>query len=211
MGRLSGRAGNAVFVNTGSGTIMRALPDRNDPQTSAQLLNRARQTYAARIWSNLEPEVVERWATYGKTIGMRPMNAFTTLYKRLLSLDMAAPPPLFPPARPFFGDVIEVGVASSAEAATTPLDLELGSLTFTSSAPNTAGIVTEIFLQRLASRNRRTYIERYRSQGFTAFPGGTAHAVPCPLGWYACAYRFVNQNTGQATEIAELGIVLVEA
>ncbi|RYG26369.1 hypothetical protein EON82_03540 [bacterium] len=160
------------------------------------------------------------------------MNAFTTLYKRLLTLDPSAPPPLFPPARPFFGDTIEVGVdapsqsglslrggwgeSGSEPAVPLPLPplqdepLEEGVLTFTASGPNTAGIVTELFLQPLASRNRRTYLERYRHLAFTGFPLGSAESYPVSPGWYACAYRFVNANTGEATAIAELGIVRAE-
>ncbi|RYG18240.1 hypothetical protein EON82_22865, partial [bacterium] len=111
MGRISGRAGNAVFVKTAYGTVIRDRPTGNDPQSPGQLLNRALQAKAARVWSDLDPEVVARWTAWASNPTptppqgegarrMRPMNAFTTLYKRLLTLDPSAPPPLFPPARP---------------------------------------------------------------------------------------------------------------
>ncbi len=109
------------------------------------------------------------------------MNAFATLYGRLLRLDLPAPVPLAPPALPFVGDVVSTSVAG------TPTGVE-----FIATGPKAPGVVTELLIEPLASRNRRTYRERYRHPAFVA-----------------CAYQFVNSATGQATEIAELGVVRV--
>ena len=76
---------------------------------------------------------------------------------------------------------------------------------FVSSGANAAGVVTELLVQPLASRHRRTYLERYRHAAYVRFEGAETVAVPAPEGWTALAYRFVNAETGQVTAIAELG------
>ncbi len=197
-GELSGRVGNAVFVRTANGTVVRDLVIPHDPQTPAQRAFRQRQSLAARAWSNLDPSAAALWAAYAKGVGMRPMNAFTTLYGRLLRLSPAAPVPLAPSALPFFGDVVSASTAGTTTG-----------VTFASTGPNAPGVVTELLLQPLASRNRRAYRDKYRTQAFVAFPSASSRAVPFPPGWVACAYRFVSASTGQATEIAELGVVKV--
>ena len=228
-GEMTGRVGNAVLVRDPGGTILRDLPRRNDPQTPEQRAFRARQTRAARAWQELEPEAVADWTQYAPQMGMRPMNAFTTLYKVLLRLDPAAPVPLVPPARPFFGDVIEIGLSpqlplhlegdasgpvrtafaspSSADPKTEPLGEGEPSVRFAASGANAAGVVTELLIQPLASRHRRTYPERYRHAAYMTFTGAETVAVAAPEGWVALAYRFVNRATGQVTALAELGVV----
>ena len=138
------------------------------------------------------------------------------LYKVLQRLDLGALPPESPPARPFFGDVIEVVVEPSREAdplrggttevpATTASRLGVQTVGFVSSGANAAGVVTELLVQPLLSRHRRTYLERYRHAAYVRFEGAETVAVPAPEVWVALAYRFVNAETGQVTAIAELG------
>ena len=77
------------------------------------------------------------------------------------------------------------------------------------SAANGQGVVTELLLQRLESANRRTYLSRYRSARVLALPGPGTVELPDRPGWWAVGVRFLFAQTGQATEIAELGTVRV--
>ena len=195
-GGLKGTSGNAVFVQTAHGTVVRERTIPHDPRTPAQIAVRMAQGRAARAWSDLDPAAVAAWRAYAATLGRQPNNAFATLYKVLLRLNPTAPAPLKPPTRPFFGDVISASAAGA-----------LSGVTFTATGSNAAGVVTELLLQPLASRHRRTYRDKYRHAAFVAFSGTLTKTVACAPGWIACAYRFVNANTGQVTEIAELGVV----
>jgi hypothetical protein len=85
-----------------------------------------------------------------------------------------------------------------------------GCITFTALRPNTPGVTTELLLQSLPSRHRRTYDSRYRVQGFHAFSEAEPTVeVPADPGWHAPAYRFVNTATGQTTPLLPLAKVLV--
>ncbi len=82
-------------------------------------------------------------------------------------------------------------------------------MTFTGSKANAAGVKTELLLQKLASRARRTYAEKYRTS-FVAFAtGGLTTKVTAGAGYYAVAYRFVSTATGKETGIVPLGMVSV--
>ena len=69
-------------------------------------------------------------------------------------------------------------------------------------------VKTELLLQKLVSRARRTYADKYRTAAFVAFATGslTANVTAAPA-LYATAYRFVNTATGQESGIVPLGIV----
>ena len=228
-GELSGRTGNAVLVRTARGTVVGERPTVRVSDSPAAQEARARQRAAAKAWTDLEPEAVARWTAWARGIGRQPNNAFATLYKVLLRLDSGALPPQSPPARPFFGDVIEVGIASPSpdgsfgrgsrgerlpeppppapSSITNQMEEGEPSVGFASSGANAAGVVTELLVQPLASRHRRTYLERYRHAAYVRFEGAETVAVPAPSGWVALAYRFVGAGTGEVTAIAELGVV----
>ena len=209
-GGLKGRSGNAVFVPTSRGTVVRERTIPHDPRTPAQIAARARQARAARAWGDLDPSAVAAWTVWARARGLQPNNAFATLYKVLLRLDPAAPAPPSPPAHAFFGDSIAIGVDPPSPSGSSWRGGQGGeALLFSASAPNAPGLVTEILLQPLASRNRRTYADKYRHAAYVPFADTLPHVVPCAPGWVACAYRFVNAATGQVTEIAELGAVRV--
>lgn len=71
-------------------------------------------------------------------------------------------------------------------------------------------MVTELLAQRLASRYRRAYLDKYRHQTFVAFATGHLSAeIPLLPGLVALAARFVERATGQATGLMELGVVRV--
>ena len=207
---LHGKSGSTVFVQTADGTYVRDRIVPHDPRTASQLANRQRLARASRAWSEMEPEQVQAWESYAQSLATRnpatgqwrsprPMNLFTTLYSKLLQLDSASLPPS-PPATPFFGDVVAVSVDATDD----------GAIRFTANRANHEGIVTELLLQPLAAPNRRTYERAYRSRAIKAFTEESLTAdVPAEPGWYACAFRFVNGETGQETPLVELGKIRV--
>ena len=69
---------------------------------------------------------------------------------------------------------------------------------------------TELLLQPLRFAHQSPNPRGYRTQAFTAFGVGTpALTLPAAPGWYAPAYRFVNVQTGQETEMRLLRVVQV--
>lgn len=229
---LSGKSGNTVFVQTPGGTLVRERNVPFDPKSANQIFARQRMTRASVAWSEMEPSNVEAWEDYAQSLAQRnpstgqwrsprPMNLFTAMYVKLLQLDIAALPPTSPPASAFFGDSVNVSVGSSSADPHHPAPSSSNSqgslqeegeslVTFTANRANSPGVVTELLLQPLANRNRKAYLDKYRSQAFVAFEDGSLTAeVPAEPGWYACAYRFVNTETGQDTALAQIGKVLV--
>ena len=68
----------------------------------------------------------------------------------------------------------------------------MGAITFTASAANTTGVVTELLLQPLASANRRPARNAYKHARFATFTAADLEAtLTVPAGYYAAAYRFV--------------------
>lgn len=207
---LTGKSGSTVFVQTPGGVLVRDRVIPANPQTPSQVAARMRLRKATAAWSNLDPEVVERWEAYAQELAERdpatgfmrsprPMNVFCALYMKLLTLDPTTSPPQDPPAQPFFGDRASM-VAHG----------EPGAVRFEAVTPNGPGTVTELLLQPLASRNRAVYPRKYRAQGFHAFAeAGESLVVPAPPGWTAAGYRFVDSATGRATPIVASGKVLV--
>jgi hypothetical protein len=115
---------------------------------------------------------------------------------RFLQVNPQGTIPRLPPATPFAGDGLVVSVEG----------LE-GAVRFGASQPHLPDVTTELLVQRLLSVHRRTYLERYRTQGFHAF--GPPLELPLRTGLYACTVRFVRVSTGQATRLVELEVVEV--
>ena len=197
---LRGKSGSVVFVHVGGETRVRRRMVPHNPQTPAQQANRAAHGRAMRAWSLLDAGARGRWAEWARARGGKGQTTFAALYGKALRVDPLAPPPQAPPARPFFGDAALV--SASAPSA--------GAVRFAASAPNRAGVVTELLVQPLLSLARRTYRDKYRHAAYVAFaPGHLTRDVSCVPGVVALAYRFVDAATGQATELVELGVVTV--
>ena len=221
--------GEATFVQGVTGTQLRRRPVRVGGLTPAQRSSAERMETIAAHWSQVDLPGIEAWRAYAASLeAMRPAlqrqpmtsyQAFLGLTTRLLMIDPAAPVPLLPPTGAFAGDAVRVTVSatppapssSPGERSQTAMDRprsdEEGVL-FSANRPNAPGVVTETLVQRLASVGRAPVADRYVSRGFVAFEEGALEAVvPCLPGWAACAVRFVDAGTGEATATFPLGIV----
>lgn len=80
------------------------------------------------------------------------------------------------------------------------------SLTFTSSGPNSPGVVTELLLQPLRIAVSTPEPLKHRHSVFVAFTSDhLSQSVPAPRGWLSPAVRFVLSSTGQSS-----GLLLLE-
>ena len=156
-------------------------------------------------------------------------NAFSGLALRLVQIDPLASIPAWPPTSRFAGD--KVAITVSAEETPSPWkatpkdspDASLSSppsadpptvppsgkafLTFSASGANAPGTLTEMLVERIPNVRRKP-TEVYKCAGFAAFSEGSLSvALPVEAGVYACAVRFVERATGQATAIQALGVV----
>ncbi len=194
---LRGKLGGVVFVRADCGSVLRERVVGRDPRSPAQQAQRDRVRRVGRAWRDLDPGRVAAWRDYalGLGPGVQAHAVFSSLGVRAL-LAGAPAVPLDPPGAPFLGDSVRL------EAAGGPGRVEVAG-----SAANGQGVVTELLLQRLESANRRTYLSRYRSARVLALPGPGTVELPARPGWWAVGARFLFAQTGQATAIAELGVV----
>lgn len=194
---------SVVYVNQPSGILqMREYTRPDNPRTPAQQAWRQAIAKAGRAWQQLTPEQAKAWGYYAASLvppGQRPplaVNVFVQLTARILSLNPEAEIPTAPPTSEFGGDGVNFTVEGVA-----------GGVTFVPDRANTAGAITELLIQPLACSHNNAYRTKYRVKGRAAF--GPAVTVPARRGWYACAVRFVRQETGQSTAIIEVGRVYV--
>lgn len=205
---LHGKAGNAVYVRTASGVSVRDYVIPRDPKSPLQRAARQRIARCAEAWHQLTPQQGQRWREYALRLGKREpgsqtvvapraQNVFNALACRLQQLDPNAVIPLEPPASIYFGESVAINVTASA-----------GEITFEASAPNTANVVTDLLIQRLTGGASTPQLKEYRHQTFVSFSSGhLSETLSVEPGWYACAFRFVNTETGQDTGLTIAGIV----
>ncbi|MBX7132741.1 MAG: hypothetical protein K1X67_08710 [Fimbriimonadaceae bacterium] len=207
-GNLKGASGNAVYVRSPYGTILRNRPMVWNEPSEKQIEARQRMASAGRAWSALTLTQAAAWKQYAaqqiqstprtdETPPPSTQNVFVRLALKVLHVDPTAPIPANPPTTAFLGDAVTLDVTA-----------EPGAIRFTPSEPNAPGIITELLLQPLKSVHRRTYLSKYRTAAFVAFGSGP-HDLAVKPGVYAVAYCFVRAETGQETGIAELGTVVV--
>jgi hypothetical protein len=196
---LSGSMGNAVFVQTKDGTIVRNRPISQVSCTPAAWEARDRVRKAGFSWKNMSVAQAEAWRDYAR--GLEPPEPAQQLFTRLAVRAMVAgwPIPELPPEGPFLGDSPRLSLSASP-----------GRVVVTASGANSPGVVTEVALQELMSIHRRTYMSRYRSARVLALPGPGPVELEVSAGVWAAAARFILGPTGQATAFAELGRVVVE-
>ncbi len=169
----------------------------------------------------------------GHTYSPSAVAVFTGLATKLLQVDPDAQLPFPPPTQDFLGDTITVKASMEASPVSpsrhpgecrgpgmsqgevpehpktenrklkTPQ--EPHNVTFTASAPNAPGVITELLLQPLPSPNRTPKPRDYRTQAFVAFtPENLTATIPVEPGCYAAAYRFVDPATGRSTMLVAL-------
>jgi len=204
-----GKAGNTVFYRGRGGVLLRDYIIPENPSTELQSRARSAFTWAVATWNTLTPDQAQAWRNYAMTLSTREpgsgavrapraRDVFTRLAIKLRQVDPTRPIPLYPPPGRFFGDSVIVSALQESE----------GGVMFEADAPNRTGIVTELLLQPLRLPGSPAYPSKYRTQGFVAFDEEPVVVAASP-GFYAAAYRFVNEATGQATELAELGMIQV--
>ena len=203
---MKGRFGNAILVPYGDDLILREAPGRSEPRSAEQVHAQDRQRRGAQLWRNLDEEAVAAWAAYAKRNPLPPKadgtpgstrkdNVFGSLSMRYQLVHGPVAPPWMPPAPTFLGDAIGVSVS--------PLE---PCLTVVADGANAPGVVTQILVQSLAGRNRRTYLEKYVHARIVTFtPDHLSERIESKKGWAAAAYRFIKADTGQATALVEMG------
>ncbi len=203
VGGLSGKLGEVVFASGPLGTQIRPMPQLVNPRTPAQVAARDRIRRVGRAWRDLDPARVAAWRGYALAQppgpGGEPPRA-NTLFSALgvRALMAGGPLPLDPPGAPFLGDSVRLTAGPGP-----------GAVRVVASGPNTPGVVTELLLQRLGSANCRTYLSRYRTARVLSFTAPGPLDLPAYPGTWAIAARFILTATGQATGLAELGVVRV--
>ena len=199
---LSGRSGNAVYVQTEDGTILRTRPRPTDIVTPAQRTIRDNMAHVSRHYRNMTPEQFKAWQDYIEKLPLAPgvtrrpkvFNAYSGLGCKFVQMFPQSAPPLDAPVGPFLGDAVRLTVSEQPNT-----------LVFTADTPNAAPVVTELLLQPLKHGVQTVIADRYRSQGFVHFEAGILDfGLTVAPGWYASAYRFVHAETGQETAFVAL-------
>lgn len=207
-GGLRGTTGNAVFVQSRFGTILRSRPFvSNTPPTPAQAANRRRLAKIGAAWRGMSLEQALAWRIYAEAESVAdgsamalPQLAFTRLAMRYLQVNPDGPIPLAPPTTAFPGDSVRVQLAASP-----------GLLRVTGLSANAPGVVTELLIQKLASVHRRTYERKFVAADYLHFSAGQSVNIPALPGIWAVATRFTLAATGQTTPLLEVGRILVPA
>lgn len=215
---LKGRLGNIVMVSDGDDLILRERPGRYLPQEASQVAAQSRQTSGAKLWKNLPVEAAEAWRRYavrnplppkpnGRPGSTRGDNVFGSFATRYLLVHPGSTPPARPPESAFFGDSIGVRLAAVTLTLPSPEGEGASEMRIVADGPNAPGVVTQILLQPLVSRNRRTYATKYVHEAIVTFTAEVREVtLPMATPWVAVAYRFIRADTGQATALAEIGI-----
>ena len=198
---MTGRAGNGVFFRRADGSFgVRRYVTPANPHTPAQEAVRRRFGQATRAFHELKADDLALWEAYaqkharhdaatGKTVTPRPLSLFVALTTRFLQVNPTGTILVTPPTQPFAGDTITLTAAAGT-----------GDITFTASAANAANVTTELLLQKLPTPNRQPRPDGYRSAGSMTFTKDDLTAiVPAVAGFYAAAFRFVSEQTGQDT------------
>ncbi len=198
----AGPLGSYVVAVGRSGLVLRQKPRYRRHQTPAMQAAADRMRRAAELYATLTEEQVDAWRAYaesqvrhnevnGHAYTMTGNTAFIQLTTKMMQAVPTATVPLWPPTGVFTGDVISVTVGAGPAGS--------GTAIFTASGPNAAGVLTELMVQKLASRTRKPST-RFTSAGFVGFtPGHLTQTVALEKGFYACAFRFVEASTGRST------------
>ena len=210
--QVGGRVGDLLFLPQPDGrVVVRRMPTELPERTPAQDEATARMTVVGAAWRRLSSEDAAAWDRYVEVARGWPLppggkaptqgyGAFLGLSAKILQMRPGEALPTRPPETAFLGDGILVDCRFS---------IDDSRLIFEASSPNVPGVVTELLLQKLKGAHRKPTLKGYRTRGFFAFAAGSpAVAVPCEVGAWACAVRFVREATGQETGIVPIGRVV---
>lgn len=207
---MSGKQGDQVYSQTRNGAVRKSRVIPTNPNTPLQASSRGNFAVATVGYSQMGASLLLQWEAYaaslkvtdpitGRTYSPAPGTVYTGLTSKYLQVNVGGAPPLLPPKSAFTGDTITVSAAGGPSH-----------VTFTASAANAANVVTELLVQKLPSGARKPDKSKDRTVGFIAFTGpALTHNVTLPPGIYACAYRFVNKDTGQMSSTVRLQTVTV--
>jgi hypothetical protein len=198
---IRGKVGTNVYTRGRSGPTLRIKVPVANPKTQPQRFVRGNLGRAARAYKSLTKSQRVQWQDYaaglqvsnkvtGNSYSPAAIDVFVGLAAKFLQVSPTGTIPLTPPSTPFSGDNVVL-------TATTP---SAGIVRLTASGPNTAGVTTEILIQRLPSINRMPPDNGYRHKQFHVFAGATPLELELGPGVWAVAYRFVKTSTGQATD-----------
>jgi hypothetical protein len=206
---MSGPYGEYVIRQGRSGLVLRRKPVFKRPIDPDQQAGMSRMQAATAAWNNLTYAEAQAWRDYaatqtrhnqltGQPYAPAAVNVFTGLALKVLQVNRAEIVPALPPSSAFVGDEVTVSLSTRH-----------GLLTFTASAPNSAGVVTELLIQKLPNP-RRSLTKQYKSAAFKAFTSDSmSESLLVEPGLYGAAYRFVRDATGQATEMLLLPVIEV--
>lgn len=209
LGEVSGRIGSEVATRGRGGTILRGLPTYRRPTSPNEQITQTRMAAVMATYNTLTHAQAMAWNAYGQTIthhnavsgrAYHPsgQNVFVALASKFLQVHPTGAVPFVPPLGSFLGDALTVAVTGG-----------VGQLAFAASAPNAPPAVTELLVQKLKTP-RRAPMLFYKSEAFASFaPGALEVVLTLPPGHYACAFRFVDGDTGQMTELVRVGVVEV--
>ncbi|MCW5946809.1 MAG: hypothetical protein KIT74_07230 [Fimbriimonadales bacterium] len=203
---LRGKDGNVVIKGSRNGLVLTPYVSPRNPRTGPQRAIRGYFRQSGKTFETMTVPQVEAWEDYAQTINIvdpitgksyhpTAINAFVQLGVKFLQLNPSGTLPLTPPTSEFVGDTIGVSVSSPSA----------GVIRFTGSGDNASGVTTELLLQRLPSPHWKPSPLAYRHEAWYVFTSEEpTKDVDVSPGWYAAAYRFVKNTTGQATDLIAL-------
>ena len=222
---IHGALGNTVIVQLPDGPVVRARTYKPRKSSPAQREAEGRMRDIAPAWKALEHETFLRWGRYarsrawrnpatGALVTPRAYGLFLGLASRVRQIDPHFDLADFgPPAGPFAGDSVRVGLLLAPEGPTdpdaAPVRIPGGVVRLAASGANAPGIVTEILAQPMPNARCRTYEKKYAAKAFVAFAGAETFSFTLPVGAWALAVRFVDARTGLDGPLVPLGIVEV--
>ena len=207
---LRGKAGNTAFLETKLGTQARDVTYPTGEPTPAQQRVWLNMKQDGAAWQALSVENAEKWRAFASNLTLKSKKAgkpfvpngyqiFTAYTTKWLQVHGGGTPPSTPPTGAFGGDVVPITVTSG-----------VGSVTWNADENNAAGVVTELLLQKIKGKHRKAGTSGYVSQGFVTFTSSvTSKTVSVPVGYYAAAFRFVEESSGRETGIVPLGMLTV--
>lgn len=183
---------------------MRELVIPANPQTAPQMNVRGAFGGSSKGFKNGTAMFAQEWDEYGATQRSKTGKPLTGIgsYNRLAIVYRLVNPGGTPPASPPTADYLGDGFAITAAA-------QPNGILFHGGGSTAADSVIEIRLAKLPAGNSKPRFNQYKTFAYATLDAGDGneYLANVPPGRYACAYRFVNKATGQATELVQLNVL----